>query len=68
MDEAGPEFFEAYMSGEYDKTCDACNGTGKVKVPDFKVMSKTQREEWDSQCEADDYIRAEEEAERRFGC
>jgi RecJ-like exonuclease len=28
------EFFEDYMAGRYDRTCEACRGTGKVKVVD----------------------------------
>jgi len=68
MDEAGPEFHDAYMAGEYDRTCDACGGAGKVKIPDYSRMTKAQRAKWKAQCRADDEIAAEEAAERRFGC
>ncbi len=34
MDEQGPEFFEDYMSGVYDKVCSVCNGDRVVWVPD----------------------------------
>src|SRR3546814_12759440 len=36
MDEDGRT---AYMRGDYDVRCDACNGTGKVQVPNVAAMS-----------------------------
>lgn len=29
-----PEFTEDYMAGRYDRTCDMCGGSGKVKTQD----------------------------------
>jgi len=52
MDEQGPEFFEQYMAGGYDKACDACQN-GKAKVPDYSKMSKAEKKAWKEQCEAD---------------
>lgn len=36
MDDAGPEFVEDYMRGEYDRPCDDCNGLGRVLIADEK--------------------------------
>jgi RecJ-like exonuclease len=68
MDQQGPEFFEEYISGGYDRTCGACDGSGKVQVADHSKMTKAQRRELRQQQDAEDYCRAEEEAERRMGC
>lgn len=32
-----PDEWDCYMSGGYDSTCDACNGSGKVKEVDEKT-------------------------------
>jgi hypothetical protein len=34
MDELGPEFRREYAEGFYDRTCDACGGSGKRKQID----------------------------------
>lgn len=68
MDDNGPDFFDDYMAGIYDKTCEACEGDGKVAVVDRAKMPKEQLADWDLQCKIDREMRAEEEAERRFGC
>lgn len=39
MDEEGREFLEDYVAGRYDRTCDHCGGSGKVKVADYDRMS-----------------------------
>ena len=65
MDEAGPEFMEDYMAGNYDRACDACNGSGKVKVADRAKMTTAQRTEYDAQLKAEADCDAEERAERR---
>lgn len=67
MDEAGPEFHDEYMRGGYDRTCDGCDGAGKVKVVDWAQMTKAQRSEWNAQVRAERECRAEEAAERRMG-
>lgn len=33
MHDAGPEFMEDYMAGAYDRSCEHCEGSGKVLVP-----------------------------------
>lgn len=66
MHEAGPDFQEEYMAGRYDRTCDACEGSGKVAVADYSRMTKEQRDEYKAQLRADAECRAEERAERRF--
>lgn len=38
-----PEEFEIYIGGEYDQTCSACEGSGKVMVPDYKRMKPEDR-------------------------
>ena len=65
MDQQGPEFFEDYIGGVYDRTCDACESTGKVKVADKARISKLNWREWEAQCRADREVDAEERAERR---
>lgn len=68
MAEAGPEFYDDYMRGYYDRPCDACEGLGRVKVADLSKMTKDQQREYRAQCRAERECRAEEAAERRFGC
>lgn len=63
-----PEQFRDYMAGAYDRDCDPCEGTGKVKVADEAKMSKAERAEYRAQVRADREIDAEEAAERRAGC
>lgn len=41
-----PEFSEAYMAGDYDRACEACNGSGKAIVPDFERMTDEQQAAW----------------------
>lgn len=33
-----PDDFEDYMNGAYDKPCEACNATGKVRVVDWEQL------------------------------
>ncbi len=46
MDQQGPDFLCEYMRGDYDRACDACDGSGKVQVADYSQMSKEQRAEY----------------------
>jgi DnaJ-class molecular chaperone len=55
-----PEEFEGYMNGDYDKTCEACQGTGKVREVDEAVLPKALLAEW---CQAEDEARRERFAE-----
>ena len=67
MDEAGPEFFDDYMAGRYDRPCETCDGTGKIKVVDRKKLTPAQRLEWDEQRQCEREERAIRAAERRMG-
>lgn len=68
MAEAGPDFHDDYMRGDYDRTCETCDGDGKVKVVDIKKMPKAQVRAWQEQRRADREYRAEVRAEIRAGC
>jgi hypothetical protein len=58
-----PDFAEAYMEGQYDITCEECEGRRVVPVcMDEKVLEKIQEK-----ARADAEYRAECEAERRMG-
>lgn len=62
-----PDFAAAYMAGEYDRSCDHCEGTGKVMAPDFEKISKADAKEYRAQMRANREVDAEHEAERRMG-
>ena len=66
MDEQGPEFFEDYMAGRYDRACDDCSGEGKVKRVDWSKLTKAQKKAWNDQARADREVRAEVIHERRM--
>jgi hypothetical protein len=68
MDEAGPEFLEDYVSGAYDRACDRCDGTGKVRRVDWSKLTRAQRKAWNEQVRDERDYAAEVEAERRMGC
>lgn len=67
MDEAGPDFHDAYMAGEYDRACENCDGTGKVQVVDHSKISADHLAEWRDQCRDEAADRAIERAERAMG-
>lgn len=67
MDEAGPEFLEDYMAGRYDRACDRCEGSGKVRIVDWSKLTKTQRKAWNAQVRGEREDRAVERAERAMG-
>lgn len=50
-----PEEFEQYMEGAYDKTCEECNGSGKVVVVDEDSCNKELLEKYQDY-EHDRYI------------
>lgn len=35
-----PDFAEDYMAGQYDRSCDECDGEGKIKVVDVDRLSE----------------------------
>lgn len=64
MDE-DPDFAEDYMQGVYDRPCDDCEGTGKVRVIDqdrLASLDPEQREELRGYYEA----MQEDDADRRL--
>ncbi len=68
MDEAGPDFHDDYMAGVYDRTCDECEGEGKVKVIDRARCGKALLRKYDQQARIDREIDAEQRAEIAAGC
>jgi hypothetical protein len=67
MDEAGPEFFDDYMAGRYDRACDACDGAGKVRVVDWSKLTKEQKRAWNEQVRGDREDAAITRMERAMG-
>jgi len=58
--------FDHYMRGGYDRQCEECKGSGKVKVPNMDALSPELREEYQEHLEDEaDYAR-ECAAERRY--
>ena len=64
MDEAGPEFFEDYMGGMYDRQCDVCNGLRVTAVILWDELTKEQ----EADLEDDYYCDQESKMERLMGC
>lgn len=62
-----PEFFEDYMNGNYDRSCDECDGTGKIEVIDTEKLDEKTLQLLIQQQLDDAKYRAEVEAERRMG-
>ena len=67
LDEQGHEFCEDYFSGRYDRACDRCEGTGKVRIADRKAMDRAALALWDEQRRDEAEYRACQAAERRMG-
>lgn len=67
MDEWGPEFFEEYMSGDYDRKCEVCNGTGKIQVVDEELLSEEDQKAYAEQLREERSEWQEREMERRMG-
>lgn len=68
MYELGDEFREDYVSGVYDRMCDECEGRSTVREPDYDRMTPDQNRDWDGWVHSYSALRAEEAAERKFGC
>lgn len=64
--EQDDDFKEGYLRGDYDRPCPECEG-GKVKIPDYAMMTKDQRELYREQCRSLLELKAEEAMERRMG-
>jgi len=59
--QADTEFWEDYLAGVYDRPCEGCKGSGKVKIVDESRLSPEDLAAWRAQV-ADD---AADAAERR---
>ena len=59
-----PEFAEDYMRGDYDRPCEVCGGSGKVKVLDRAKTSKADVRRYNEQCAEERRMRAIERQER----
>lgn len=66
--EQDEDFREDYLSGVYDRPCPECKGAGRVAVADESRMSPELIQAYRDDARAEAELRAEEEAERRFGC
>lgn len=63
-----PDEFEAYMAGEYDRRCDECEGSGKVRVVDVEHLSAEDLAAYEAACDEERDYQACLAAERRMGC
>lgn len=70
----GESSADRYLAGCYDVQCGECNGSGKVRVPDFRAMPREERRAYvqhlrderdDAECRRE--MAAEYAAERRMG-
>lgn len=68
MADLGPEFFEDYARGVYDRECDECEGSGKVLEIDLDRATSEQILAYERSGEALAELRVMEAAERRMGC
>lgn len=57
------EFFEDYMAGHYDRTCEYCKGSGKIKVIDKDKCNASDLKEYYKQKDEEYQIEAEHYAE-----
>ena len=61
------DFRHDYMAGHYDRRCDECGGSGKVRVVDEDRLTRAQLKAWNEQCQFDADYEALCAAERRVG-
>jgi hypothetical protein len=66
MAEQGPDFYEDYMGGMYDKQCDECKGERVVAVVNRTLVTKEMLERYDRHEEAMYGLYAAEQAEREY--
>lgn len=65
--EQDDDFKEGYLRGDYDRPCEYCGGSGKVKVANTAQMPPEQVKAYEAQLKDDREYRAMCEAERRMG-
>lgn len=65
--EEDPDFREDYLAGRYDQPCDTCQGSGKVRVPDYDRMPPALRALVEAHERDEAEYRAICAAERRMG-
>ena len=58
----------AYLNGAYDRSCDACRGSGKVKTINYDQLTPDQRVDVEDQDAQVANCHAEMAAEQRMGC
>lgn len=51
LHELDDEFIDDYFSGRYNKSCNACDGTGKVKEIDYDSMPESVKKWIDDYCD-----------------
>jgi len=62
------EDVQDYLDGFYDRQCDDCEGTGKVRVVDWDRLTPQQAEDYRRQLKDDADYDAAVRAEIAFGC
>lgn len=64
------ESFEAYMRGDYDETCEVCNGSGKVLTVNRDACRTEEQKaalaQYDENARIDAELDAEQAAEMRY--
>lgn len=68
MHDLGDDFREDYVTGRYDRTCDECGGSGKVREIDLNRATPEQVSAYGRDMDALAELRAMEASERRMGC
>lgn len=63
-----PEFYDDYMSGAFDVTCNCCGGRTTVPGVDWSQLSDEHRKAYEQQLEDEANDRALMRAERMAGC
>lgn len=62
-----PDFEEAYFQGDYDVTCEDCDGKRVMLVADWDKMDAAEKEMYNDHLREERSYRAEVAAERRMG-
>lgn len=62
-----PDFAESYFRGDYDVSCERCNGDRVIDTVDRRRLTKFQTVLYSAICEAEHYARLERQSEIRFG-